>query len=142
MKALHRLVGTALGAGLALAVAAPTAASAAPASPSPAQICKTGMSPYGGALLSGTPFEGYFYKMGGCASSVAHGALNDGGLHLSALTTRAGYIQTCQAIKSVGDWAGLADEASMFTGQTFTINTLPQCADVLQLVHSLPAPPE
>ena len=130
-------------AGLTLAAVGGFAAPAlADTSSSPAQICKTTVTP-DGPLVSDVPFEGYFYRVGGCASTVAHGGLDNGGANLSALTTQAGYVQTCQAIKSVGDWQGLADEANFFADlfgidRTFTIRTMNDCVATLRFVHSLP----
>lgn len=132
----RHLTAALVGAGLAVAgVASPAAA----ASSSPAKTCRTGTVQ--GMPLLGQPEIGYFAKLGGCASSVAHGALNNDAVNLSALTTQAGYVQTCQAAKALGDWPAIAGEYTMFTRIQTTINNLPQCVGVLRALHSLPLGP-
>lgn len=136
----------------ALAVLATAAAPAlADTGTSPAQTCKTAQIPGGpegqlAPLLGtpGVPFSGYFYRVGGCASSLAHGALDNGGTNLSALTTQAGYVQTCQAITAAeGTWDGLAEEASFILNMPVTISSLNQCTVVLRAVHlAAPPPPQ
>ncbi len=118
------------------------AASPATAAPgkSPAQTCKTMQVPGGpnGELGPLVGEGGYFFKQGGCASTVAHGGLDDPS-QLSALTTRAGYVHTCQLIRR--------DEGFPFDfGYTFIpfdqeVFSIGQCADVLKRIHNFPMGP-
>lgn len=127
------LLAVALGAGLATTgLAAP--AWAAPQSP--AQTCKT-MSingPEGPQPLTGP--GGYFFKQGGCASSVAHGALDNSGANLSALTTQAGYVQTCQLIRSRNDYPVINGEAAQFGLHVPPASSIPNCLTVLRALHA------
>ncbi len=128
------LLAAALGAGLA------TTGLAAPAwatPQSPAQTCKTGTvtaGPEGPQALTGP--GGYFYKQGGCASSVAHGALDNGGVNLSALTTQAGYVQTCQLIRSRNDYPAINGEAAHFGLNVPPASSIPTCVTVLTALHA------
>lgn len=127
------LLAVALGAGLATTgLAAPASA----ATQSPAQTCKTGSisGPDGTQSLTGP--GGYFYKQGGCASSVAHGAVDNGGVNLSALTTQAGYVQTCQLIRSVGDYPAINGEAAQFRLDVPPATSIPTCVTVLRALHA------
>lgn len=146
MRKSHAAIAVTVGALAALGAAAPAMADS---SSSPAQTCRATQIPAGpngevAPLLGmpGVPFSGYFYRMGGCASSLAHGALDNSGANLSALTTQAGYVQTCQAITAAeGSWDGLAAEASAILNTPTTIANLNQCTDVLKAVHLAPPPP-
>lgn len=127
------LLAVALGAGLAATgMAAP--ASAAPQRPG--QTCKTMIinGPEGPQPLTGP--GGYFYKQGGCASSVAHGALDNGGINLSALTTQAGYVQTCQLIRSRHDYGVINGEAAQFGLDVPPASSIPTCVTVLRALHA------
>lgn len=127
------LIAAALGAGLA------TTGLAAPAwatPQSPAQTCQTGTvaGPDGTQALTGP--GGYFYKQGGCVSSAAHGALDNGGADLSALTTQAGYVQTCQLIRSRNDYPAINGEAAQLGLNVPPASSIPTCITVLTALHA------
>jgi hypothetical protein len=130
---LKRTLIITLGAGL---IAAGVAMPAAAAAQSPGTTCQTGsiQGPDGSLPLTGP--GGYFYKQGGCASSVAHGALDNNGANLSALTTQAGYVQTCQLIRSVGDYPAINGEAAQFGLNVPPATNIPTCVVVLRALHS------
>ena len=110
-------------------------ATAAP-SKSPAQTCKTMQVPAGptGELAPLFGEGGYFSKLGGCASTVAQGGLEDGGAQLSARTTRAGYVQTCQLIREVEGFP--FDFGYPFIPFDQDVASIGECADVLKKIHN------
>lgn len=119
-----------------LVAAAATPATAASSS-SPAQTCKTGVlaGPFGEVPLTGE--GGYFFKQGGCASTVAAGGLDGGPAQLSALTSRAGYVQTCQLIREVEGFP--FDFGYPFIPFDQEVASIGECADVLKMIHNFGA---
>ena len=129
-------------AGLTIAVTALVGAVATPASAAPAggpgQICTTAeLPPFmpGGEATPLTGPGGYFAKVGGCASSVAHGAYVVGSPFVSSsLTTRAGYVQTCQVIREV---EGFPFDFGYGVLPDETVGSIGECATTLREIHVL-----
>ena len=134
------LLASVLTAPLLVGLAAAPATAAPGKSTSPAQICKTMQVPAGptGELAPLSGEGGYFSKLGGCASTVAQGGLEDGGAQLSARTTRAGYVQTCQLIREVEGFP--FDFGYGFIPFDQEVASIGECADVLTRIHTFMPP--